>query len=343
MRLDLPSLPRTAHLLALLAAAACSRPAPPPPPGGAAGPVTLRLGYNIGSLNRELVIETGLSRGVFARHGIVLEDKGYSVGGQIAQDLAAGHLDVGLVGISPSLNAIAQGADLVIVASQTKNNTPLVVRAGIEKLADLDGKKVGNPGMSSIQETMLNHLEREHGFRTTHVYGKAPDLVGYLEKGEIDAILGWEPVAARAVETVPGARYLLDTVIPGAEASMISVSGKLLRERREVVVRFLAAMEEIRLVIISAKEERVKVAAAKLGITESAIAEGMRRSSLFVEPMRIDLPSVRLIAREDVASGKLKGLTADGVEPFLARAVDTTALEEALALSRAAPAAAPVR
>lgn len=320
-------------LSTLLLALGCGKGAPSAPPAPAAGPGTgptkLRVGYNIGSLNRELALETAFAKGIFERHGFVVEDKGYSVGGQIAQDLAAGGLDIGLVGISPSLAAIAQGADLVIVASQTKNNAPLVAKKAIHSIVDLDGKRVGTPGMSSIQETMLNYLERKHGIKTTHVYGKAPDLVGYLEKGEIDAILGWEPVAARAVESV-GAHYLLDTVIPGAEASMVTVSGRLLRERRDVVLRFLRAMEETRQALLAGGPERIKVAAAKAGLTESVVTEGVRRSRLFLEDMAVNLESVRLIASEDVASGKIRGVPPGGIDAFVAKAVDAKLCAEAI-------------
>jgi len=310
--------------LCLLAPAGCKSHETP-----SGGLIRVRVGYNTGSLNRELFLETGQSLGCFVRQGLELADQGYSVGGQIAQDLAADQLDIGLLGISSSLAAIAQGADLVVVASQAKNDAPLVARKGIDSLRALDGKKVGTPGVSSIQETLLTHLERKEGFKTTHVYGKAADLVGYLEKGEIDAFVGWEPVGARAVEAI-GAHYLLDTVIPGAEASEITASGKLLRERREVVVRFLRAMEETRLYLADHTAERVKVAAVKSGISESAVAEGVRRSRLYLDGMTLNMDSVRLVASEDAASGKLKGITPAGLDAFLAKAIDTTALGEAL-------------
>jgi NitT/TauT family transport system substrate-binding protein len=296
---------------------------------GASGRTPLRVGYNTGSLNRELFLQTGMDQGIFARQGLELADKGYSVGGQIAQDMAAGELDVGLLGISPSLAAIAQGGDLVVVASQTKNDAPLVARKGIDSLRDLDGKKVGTPGLSSIQETLLNHLERTNHLKTTHVYGKAADLVGYLEKGEIDAFVAWEPVAARAVQAL-GAHYLLDTVTPNAEASEIAVSGKLLREHRDVVVRFLRAMEETRRYVAEHTDERVKVAAIKSGLPEAVVSEGVRRSHLFLDGLPLNLESVRFFAAEDVASAKLKGVTLEGLDAFLAKAIDTMALKEAL-------------
>jgi len=176
---------------------------------------------------------------------------------------------------------------------------------------------------------MLSYLERKEGFKTTHVYGKAPDLVGYLEKGEIDAILAWEPVAAQAVNKLH-VQYLLDTTIPGAEASEVTVSGKLFRERPQVVINFLQAMEATRRHIVNNTAQRIKVAAGKTNLPESVVAESVRRSNLFLDEMTVNMASVRIIADEDIASGKLKGVTAKDRDPFLAKAIDTKLLKKAL-------------
>ena len=74
---------RAALATLLLALTGCE--AKKAPVAGAASPTKLRVGYNNGSLNRELFLETGRALGIFERHGLELEDHGYTVGGQIAQ------------------------------------------------------------------------------------------------------------------------------------------------------------------------------------------------------------------------------------------------------------------
>ena len=289
----------------------------------------LKLGYNIGSLNREVFLETALRQGYFKKQGLEIEDKGYGVGGQIVQDLVGQNLDVGLVGISPSLTGIARGGDIVIVSSQVKNTAPLIARNSIKTLKELDGKKVGTPGISSIQETMLLYLEKQNGFKTTHVYGKATELVNYMEKGEIDAILAWEPVASQAVAKLD-AHYLLNTAVEGAEASMVTMSGRMLREHPKEVVAFLKAARETQLYITNHMDEVIAIAAEKTGIPTEVIKNGMTRSKLFVLPQTINMESVRLVASIDIANGKLPDVKAADLDQFLRKAIDESFLKKAM-------------
>ena len=293
-------------------------------------PVALRVGYNNGALVRELFIETAVEKGIFAKYGIKIDAKGYAVGGQVVQDLASGNLDVGLgIGPSPSLAGAAQGVDLKIVASLAKDDSPLVARAGITSIWDLNGKKIGTPGLSSIQETMLNYLERKEGFKAQHIYASPSYLVAFLEKGEIDAIVSWEPVAAQTVSKL-SAHYLLDTVIPDAEAAEIIVSGQLFRNHPETIVNLLRAVEETREYLVNHTDERVKEAARLTNLPESVVAESVRRSRLFQVPLQIDMASVKLIISEDIASGKIKGVTPGGMEEFLNKYIDSSLLGRAL-------------
>lgn len=293
-------------------------------------PTKVSVGYIAGSLSREFFLETAFEKGIFQKYGLEVQDRGYAVGGLMIQDMANGILDIGLVGTSPSLAGGARGVDLMMVSSVLKNNAPLVARQGLNSLKDLNRKKIGTPGLSSIQETMLNYLERKEGFKALHVYGKPSELVGYFEKGEIDAILAWEPIAAQTVAKF-NAHYLLDTVIPGAEAAGVTVSGKLFREHPDVIVRFLKAVEETRQSIIKNKDERIKAAAKKTGLPESVIAESIRRSNLYLDSLELNMDNIRLVASEDIASGKLKGVNQEGLEAFLGKIIDTTLLKKALA------------
>jgi ABC-type nitrate/sulfonate/bicarbonate transport system substrate-binding protein len=292
-------------------------------------PLKLNVGFNIGSLNREVFLETGLRMGFFKKCGLEIEAKGYAVGGLIIQDLVGGHLDVGLAGISPSLAGVAQGGDIVIVSSQAKNDAPLVVQQSIKSLKDLDGKNVGTPGVSSIQETLLNYLEKKNGFKTKHVYGPPTKLINDMENREIDAIVAWEPVAAEAVAKL-NAKYLLDTVVDGAEASMVTVSGKLLREHPDALKNLLVATNETKDYIKAHIDEVMQVAAEKTGIPADVIKDGVTRSQLYIAPLTINMESVRLIVESDISGGKLHNVDQAGIEKFLQKAIDESYLKKAV-------------
>jgi NitT/TauT family transport system substrate-binding protein len=293
-------------------------------------PLKLTVGFNMGSLNREVFLETGLRKGFFKACGLELETKGYAVGGLIIQDLVGGHLDVGLAGISPSLAGVAQGGDIVIVSSQAKNDAPMVILDSVKSLKDLDGKNIGTPGVSSIQETLLNYLERKNGFKAKHIYGPPTKLINDLEKGEIAGIVAWEPVAAQAVSKL-NAKYLFDTLIEGAEASMVTVSGKLLRENPDAVRNLLVATNETREYIKSHLDEVMQVAAEKTGIPADVIKDGVKRSQLYISPLAINMDSVRLIVESDISGGKLHNIDQAGMDKFIQKAIDESLLKQALA------------
>lgn len=298
--------------------------------GSKSAAIKLKIGYPVGSLSKELFLQTAVDKGIFAKYGLQVEGKDYSVGGQIIQDLAGGNLDLAIVGPSPALIGAAQGVDLKVVASGIKNYCPLVARKGINSIKELDGKTVGTPGVSSIEETMLNYLESQQGIKTKHIAANVSNLAGMLEKGELDAIVPWEPVAANTVAKVTGAHYLLDTILPNAEAADITVSGKLFREHPNTVILFLKAAEETRQYVLTHTDERVKAAAQITGLPESVIAESIRRSHEFTTPLQINMDSIKLIASSDIASGKLRGIDQKGLNSFLTKNIDSALLQQAL-------------
>jgi hypothetical protein len=92
-------------------------------------------------------------------------------------------------------------------------------------------------------------------------------------------------------------------------------------------------MDETRRYLVAHTAERAKVAAPRAGLTESVVSEAVKRSRLFLDDLSLNMESVRFFASEDISSGKMKGVTLQGLEAFLSRAVDTTALREALGAS----------
>ncbi|MDA8440968.1 MAG: ABC transporter substrate-binding protein [Peptococcaceae bacterium] len=309
-----------------------SGPTPSGSNGGAGNKPTLTkltVGYPSGTMSKSLFLQTGIDTGIFTKYGLEVQPKAYTVGGQVVEDLAGNNLDFGMAGPSASLDGAAKGADLKIIASAMQNDCPLVARQEITSVKELNGKKVGTPGVSSIQETMLDYLESQQGIKTIHVYANAANLVQLLQKGEIDAIVAWEPLGAQAVAKV-GAHYLLNTIIPGAEAEDFTVTGKLFRENPNTVVQFLKAAEAIKQYLNTHLTEREQVAAGSTGLPESVIAQAVQSSHNFITPMQLNVNSIKLSAMQDIASGKLTGVKQSGLDAFLAKNIDTTLLQKAL-------------
>ncbi|ADG07354.1 ABC transporter substrate-binding protein [Kyrpidia tusciae] len=290
---------------------------------------TVKVGYNIGALVLEAFLEPGIEQGFFKKEGFDLKPQGYGNGGQIMQDLVSGNIDIGLAGISPALNAAAQGADVLYVSSFAKNDCPLVARTEIKTIQDLNGKTVGTLGLASIQETMLNYLEKKYGIRTKHVYGNQPSLAAMYQKGEVQAVVAGEPVAAQIVHQY-GGHYLMDTVIPDAEAAGVVVKTSFAKNRPDDVVAFLRAVEETSKYITSHLDEVANQAAQKTGLTPDIVKEAMERSKLFQTPLTVSRQTLGDIIQTDIESGKLKGIQSNQINELLNKAIDESFLQKAL-------------
>ncbi len=92
-------------------------------------------------------------------------------GGPEMTALLAGHIDIGYVGPSPSVNAFIQsnGTGLKIVAGVSNGGAVFVVQgdSDIQSPADFGGKTFGAPNLGNTQDVALRYYLMQHGYRTT--------------------------------------------------------------------------------------------------------------------------------------------------------------------------------
>jgi NitT/TauT family transport system substrate-binding protein len=204
------------------------------------GKTTVRLGDIVAADVVYIAPVLAAEKGFFAEEGLDVKRSVYANGPAVTQHMASGELDFGMAATFVLLTAKAQGVDLTLVMSLAKDNAPLAVRKDIKTFADLNGKRIGTPGLGTVHDINLNYIEKTHGVTVKHVYGKITDLLIYFEKGEIDGLVGWEPVVGEAVYRL-GAVYLAKSMRPGSESQALAVSGKLIREQPDVVLRVVRA------------------------------------------------------------------------------------------------------
>lgn len=204
-----------------------------------------RFKIRVGAITQDAVDTIGpyaaLKEGYYEQEGLETVWF-YNINGPVTlQKMAAGDVDVAIsTAIAPFFQAVAAGVDLVWVASTAKNNSPLVVRPEIKSIKELDGKRVGTPGIGTIHDTLLSVFEKRHGIKTQHVYGRISDLIIYLEKREIDGLIAWQPPAELARKKL-GAVYLAKAVIPGAESLGIMFPRAFVQKNPEIVKKFVKA------------------------------------------------------------------------------------------------------
>lgn len=195
-----PSRRRTRSLAALaglvLAASACG--------GGAEGggkseeTITLDFAASAGSSSMGLMASVIKGEGLDAKHGLNLQVREFSPD-QAEQALMTGQVDAGFFGIVSLAKVRAEGRDLVFLAPLQTNHGAVIVPkdSPAKSLRDLKGHKVATLDPVSGLYTTMQVLAGELGMSWEHDFhilsGPPPALVAFIEKGQVDAIVHFEP------------------------------------------------------------------------------------------------------------------------------------------------------
>ena len=191
---------------------------------GQAKVTTVRLGDQPGAEVDYAAVWIAEGLGYYEQEGIRIERKTYANGPAALLDMPSGSVDAVMAAIVPFMQFVARGGDLKIVMSLTKGNAALVGLKKYTSYKQLDGKKVGTPGIGTIHDAMLGYAEQSMGFKVERVFGKITDIAVMIDKGEVEAFIGWEPASAAAIAQSDKLHYIAQLPpIPNAESLELGV------------------------------------------------------------------------------------------------------------------------
>lgn len=140
--------------------------------------------------------------------GYDVEWRQFSSGGDISTALASGDVPVGVIGSTGIAAATTRGVDLELfwILDDIGHSEQLVARegSGIEKPADLVGKTVGVPFVSTSHFHLLVGLEKVWGIDPREVSilnMQPPQIVAAWQRGDIDAAYVWPPALSEILKT----------------------------------------------------------------------------------------------------------------------------------------------
>ncbi|MGG1944208.1 taurine ABC transporter substrate-binding protein [Trinickia sp. NRRL B-1857] len=128
-------------------------------------------------------------------------------GASVVAALASGSVQFGYLGSSPDAAAASRKLPIetFLIAARLVNSEVLVTRngAGILRPADLVGKKVATPFVSTSHYSLLAALEHWHiDPKTVQILNLNPPAIGAAwRRGDIDAAYVWDPALGVAKET----------------------------------------------------------------------------------------------------------------------------------------------
>jgi len=182
--------------------------------------------------------------------GYKVDWKMFGGGGDVIKAMASGAIPIGEVGSSPATAAAAQGLDVEVVwiLDDIYHAEELVVsdKSGVKSIADLKGKKIATPFVSTSHYQLTYALEKA-GFGRNDVQIinlRPPEIAAAWERGDIDGAFVWDPVLAKMKAS--GGKPILtsaDVAKMGAQTfDAIMVNKSWANKNKDLVVAFIRQM-----------------------------------------------------------------------------------------------------
>lgn len=252
----------------------------------------------------------------------------YLAGANLMQHLASGEVDFGILGIPPAMIARAQGVDVVVLASTNSEGSGLVAGPSIKQIKDLDGKTVGTPGIGSIQDAMLVMFAKKHNIKVKHKPLKVSDMALFLQKGEIDAFIAWEPFPTNAVEL--GYGHMMATsrdIMPEHQCCVFLTRGELVRKDPDLVRKVLRAYMKSFEFNQKHHPEVIDLEEKYTGMSKKVLMKAIRNVK-FPDPPFLHIPSVKEMAEGLISSGKIQPDAVKDVDKFITDFYNPSFLKE---------------
>tara|TARA_R110000851_G_scaffold327394_1_gene496927 strand:+ start:103395 stop:104303 length:909 start_codon:yes stop_codon:yes gene_type:complete len=195
-------------------------------------------------------------KGYFDSRGLDVELNKIAIVSNIPAALMSGSLNIGATTPTALIDTSAAGLDLVAIVGATRFvKDPaifsLVARegSGIKSGKDLEGKRIGVPGIRSVADVLLRKWMMNEGVdvsKVSIVEAPFPQMRDLLKSGTIDAVPVLEPFRSRILADNTGYRvtdYIAD-VDPDILGVMWSGSRKWLDANPEVAPAFREAIAE---------------------------------------------------------------------------------------------------
>ncbi len=184
--------------------------------------------------------------------GAKIEWKKFDSGRDVNTAIAAGSVDLGLVGSSPAAAGLSSGVpyEVIWIYDVIAENEALVVRKdrNIKKFSDLAGKKVAAPFGSTTHYHLLVAF-KVFGLdpkKATILDMQPPDMLAAWQRGDIDAGFVWEPTLIKMKES--GGEFLVTSkqlADKGFITADVAVARKGFAEKYpQVVSKYLANLSK---------------------------------------------------------------------------------------------------
>jgi NitT/TauT family transport system substrate-binding protein len=181
----------------------------------------------------------------YENNGLNVKTVQINSGSNIVNAVASGDVDIGYVGITPTLQGISKGVPIKIVGAVNLEGSGIVVEptSNITNPGDLKGKTIATPGVSSIQQVLLlyelqkyNMTSEDVNIISINVY----NIPSALAAHKVDAYISYEPFVSLAPYRDIGKVLIYSNdILENHPCCVIITSEKFIREHPQELDKFL--------------------------------------------------------------------------------------------------------
>lgn len=225
-----------------------ARPAEQAKPAKPTAPDKIKIGLPVAGTHT-LPVTVAAQKGFFKEENIDAEIIVFSVGTQATETLVAGETDFGLA-ISSAIKMTMRGADLKVISGiVTRPQLILMGKPDIKSIKDLKGRKVGAARIGDVGTYQLFEVLRQGGLnpeKDVEMVHLAGDRVPSLLQGIYDATSIVPPANVRvgAQGFTEIAKFSSVESIRDWPVTGLVTTGKLIREKPDLVLRTVRAMSK---------------------------------------------------------------------------------------------------
>lgn len=216
------------------------------------------------------------------RVGIEADWRLFPTGPEMIKAFAKDELDIGYIGLPPTMIGIDKGLAVKCVAGGHMEGTVLTARKGFkalkevgtikEALSQFKGKTIGTPSKGSIHDVIIRHLLDSYELQrdiTVRNFQWADQIIEAMEDGEIDGGVGTPPLVVLASRLF-GAKLILPPSVMWAHNPSYGIVANIetIRSFQSALEGFLRLHEEACNLIRSRPQEAAQIAAKTLGMVE---------------------------------------------------------------------------
>lgn len=296
----------------------------------AQGTKVVRLADQSGSEVDYAAIWIAELNGEFEKEGIKIDRKTYANGPSSLLDI--NNLDAVMAAIVPFMQYVARGGDIRIVMSVTKGNAPIVGRKQYKTVKELNGKKVGTPGIGTIHDAVLGYIQQTENIKFEHVPAKITDVAVMIQKGEVEAFIGWEPASAAAIAQAPDVLHYIQRLppVPNSESLQLAFTPGFVKTDPETVTKFVrATLRGIEWIKANGNEKTAEMVARKMNDPKAAKVNLDALGSVDLTKPRLDMPSTKLWLSTIAKQGKIDETFVKDAEGWVNKYLDYSFLDKA--------------